>query len=62
MRPPHPVPKPSSNPKLNQKKESHHTMAIWKLQDRVKTTVTPEKTHSNDNKRTKYTNACTMHS
>jgi len=61
LRPPHSVPKPSENPKLNPIKEPHHTMTIWKWQVKVETTITLGKTHANDNKRTKNTHACTMH-
>jgi len=42
-------------------KEAHHTMAIWKWKGKYQTIVTHGKTHANDNKRTKYTHACTMH-
>jgi len=53
LRPPHPFPKPSINPKLDQKKEPHHTMVIWKWQGKVETIVTRGKTHVNDSKRNK---------
>jgi len=41
-------------------KETHHTIGIQKWKGKVKTIVTLGKTHVNDNKRTKYTHACTM--
>ena len=60
LRPPHPVPKPSSNQKLNQIKEPHHTMAIQKWQGKVETIVTPGKTHARGSNRTKYTHNRTI--
>jgi len=53
LRPPHPIPKPFGNPKLNKKEEPHHTMAIQKWLRKVETTITPRKIHANDRKRTK---------
>ena len=36
-------------------------MAIYKWKGKVETTVATDKNHDNDNKRTKYTHACTTH-
>ena len=61
LRPPHLVSKSSDNPKLRKMKEPHHLTSIWKLKCKAEMTLTPGKTHANENKRIKYTHACTMH-
>lgn len=61
LRPPHLVPKPYGNSKLNEMKEPHHTTVIWKWKGKAETTATPRKPHANESNRAKYSHACTMH-
>jgi len=50
LRPPHPVPKPSNNPKLNQEKNPITPWLSKKYQGKVETIIKTNKTHANDSK------------